>query len=111
MIWYMYSNPDRAAFLSTQRTSWIRLKTHLSNSKRKPILRLRCLWLLPIHRDRCCRSWQCGRWPELTPLTQQTTTTIFLFYDAPTRPVGVFDDFLAIQPAQGNVSTQSYSDY
>ena len=25
--------------------------------------------------------------------------------------MGVFDDFLAIQPTQGNVSTQSYSDY
>jgi len=36
---------------------------------------------------------------------------IGLFYDAPTPPVGVFDDFLAIQPTQGNVSTLSYSDY
>jgi len=45
------------------------------------------------------------------PLTQQITTIVALFYDAPTRPVGVFDDFLAIQPAQGNVSTLSYSDY
>ena len=36
---------------------------------------------------------------------------ITLFYDAPTRPVGVFDDFLAIQAAQGNVSTMSYSDF
>ena len=44
------------------------------------------------------------------PLTQQIATVAFLFYDAPTRPVGVFDDFLAI-PAQGNVSTMSYSDY
>ena len=25
--------------------------------------------------------------------------------------MGVFDDFLAIQPAQGNVSTLSYSDF
>jgi len=36
---------------------------------------------------------------------------IGLFYDAPTPPVGVFDDFLAIQSAQGNLSTLSYSDY
>jgi len=25
--------------------------------------------------------------------------------------MGIFDDFLAIQPAQGNVSTLSYPDY
>jgi len=31
-------------------------------------------------------------------------------YNAPTHAVGVFDDFLEIQPAQGNVSTMSYSD-
>jgi len=42
---------------------------------------------------------------------QQITSIISFFYDAPTRPVGVFDDFLAIKPAQGNVSTLSYSDY
>jgi len=42
---------------------------------------------------------------------QQTIPVIALFYDAPTRPVGVFDDFLAIQPAQGNVSTLSFYDY
>ena len=42
---------------------------------------------------------------------QQITSFIYIFYDAPTRPVGVFDDFLAIQPAQGNVSTLSYPDY
>jgi len=45
------------------------------------------------------------------PLTQQITPFISLFYDAPARPVGVFNDFLVIQPAQGNVSTLSYSDY
>jgi len=45
------------------------------------------------------------------PLTQQITPIVALFYDAPTRPVGVFDDFLAIQPAQGAVSTLSYPDY
>jgi len=33
-----------------------------------------------------------------------------LFYDAPTQPVGVFDNFLAIQAAQGNASTMVYSD-
>ena len=54
---------------------------------------------------------QCRRWSELMPLTQQITPVVTLFYDAPARPVGVFDDFLAIQPAQGNVSTLSYSDY
>ena len=48
---------------------------------------------------------------QLTRQMQQITPVIVLFYDAPTRPVGVFDDFLAIQPAQGNVSTQSYPDY
>jgi len=45
------------------------------------------------------------------PLTQQFLTVLTPFYDAPTRPVGVFDDFLAIQPAQGNVSILSYSDF
>ena len=42
---------------------------------------------------------------------QQVAPVIVLFYDAPARPVGVFDDFLAIQPAQGNPSTQSYYDF
>lgn len=42
---------------------------------------------------------------------QQITIGCFLFYDAPTLPGGVFDDFLAIQPVQGNISTMSYSDY
>lgn len=36
---------------------------------------------------------------------------VTLFYDAPARPVGVFDDFLAIQAAQGNVSIMPYSDF
>jgi len=45
------------------------------------------------------------------PLMQQVKIRCFLFYDAPTLPGGVFDDFLAIQPAQGNRSTMSYSDY
>ena len=35
---------------------------------------------------------------------------VYYFYDAPTRPAGVFDDFLAIQHVHGNVSTMSYSD-
>jgi len=111
MIWYTYSNAYREAFLLTLKTSWIKSKTHLSNSKRKPILRLRCYWVFSIHRDRCGLSWQRRRLSKLKPLTQQITTIAALFYDAPTRPVGVFDDFLAIQPAQGNVSTLSYSDY
>ena len=57
--------------------------------------------------------WQRQRQSELTPPShwQQVTPSIALFYDAPTRPVGVFDDFLAIQPVQGNVSTLSYFDY
>jgi len=41
----------------------------------------------------------------------QITVGCFLFYDAPTLPGGIFDDFLAIQHAQGNISTMSYSDY
>jgi len=97
--------------LFTPRTSWIKLKTLSSNSKRKTIPRLRRCWVLLIHLERCGLSWQRRRWSELTPPTQQITTVIFLFYNAPTRPAGVFDDFLAIQSAQGNVSTISYSDY
>ena len=45
------------------------------------------------------------------PLRQQIIPIIFLFYNAPTRPVGIFDDFLAIQPGQGNLSTLSYPEY
>jgi len=44
-------------------------------------------------------------------LMRQVTIGCFLFYDAPTLPSGVFDDFLTIQSAQGNISTMSYSDY
>jgi len=111
MILYTYSNADRAAFLLTLRTSWIKLKSHLSNSKRKTTRRLRWGSVLSIHWDRCGLLWQRRRCSELTPLTQQITPVLSLFYDAPARPVGVFDDFLAIQPAQGNVSTLSYYDY
>lgn len=45
------------------------------------------------------------------PLTQQLTIIIAAFYDAPTLPRGIFDDFLAIKPVQGNVSTMSYPDF
>ena len=55
--------------------------------------------------------WQRRRWFELTPLIQQIVIVTSLFYDAPTQPVGVFDNFLAIQPAQGNASTISYAKY
>ena len=40
----------------------------------------------------------------------QTKIVAYYCYDAPTLPPGVFDDFMAIQPAQGNVTTRSYSD-
>jgi hypothetical protein len=43
------------------------------------------------------------------PLMQQILTVITPFYDAPARPVGVFDDFLAIPTVQGNVSVMPYS--
>jgi len=111
MIWYTYSNAYREACLLTLRTSWIKLKSHLSNSKRKEIPRLRCCWILSIHWDRCGLSWKCRRLSQLTPLMQQITCIISLFYNAPARPLGVFDDFLAIQPVQGNVSTLSYPNY
>ena len=111
MICHTYSNTNRAAFLLTLRTSWIKSKTHLSNSKRKTILRPRCYQVLPLYQDRCGLSYHRRPLSKLTPLTQKITPIILLFYDAPTRPVGVFDDFLAIQPAQGNVSTLSYSDF
>jgi len=48
---------------------------------------------------------------SFTFLSGQISPTILLFYDAPTHPVGVFDDFLAIQPAKGNVSTLSYAKF
>jgi len=48
---------------------------------------------------------------DLVYTSGQVTCIISLFYNAPAPPVGVFDDFLAIQPAQGNVSTLSYPDY
>ena len=38
----------------------------------------------------------------------QSQTCVFLFYDAPTPPPGIFDAFLAIPDLQKVVSTQSY---
>lgn len=35
---------------------------------------------------------------------------LFFFYDGPTPPVGVFDEFDAIIPIADQVSTQSYAD-
>ncbi|KAI0260022.1 FAD-binding domain-containing protein [Gloeopeniophorella convolvens] len=34
-----------------------------------------------------------------------------LFYDGPTPPEGTFDDFLALQSVQSNVSSRSYADF
>jgi len=41
----------------------------------------------------------------------QLTTILFSFYDAPTPPPGLFDEFLAIPAIQNTVSTTSYSDF
>lgn len=35
---------------------------------------------------------------------------LFFFYDGPTPPAGVFDEFDAIVPTLDQVSTQSYAD-
>ena len=40
----------------------------------------------------------------------QTSIGIYYCYDAPTLAPRVFDDFMAIQPVEGNVTIQSYSD-
>jgi len=37
-------------------------------------------------------------------------TSAYLFYDAPTAPIGVFDDFLAIPTLMNTVTTQSMAD-
>jgi hypothetical protein len=42
---------------------------------------------------------------------EQITITVYYFYDAPILPPGVFDDFRAITPTQGNATTMSYSDF
>ncbi|KAI0260018.1 hypothetical protein BC834DRAFT_589028 [Gloeopeniophorella convolvens] len=36
---------------------------------------------------------------------------IFIFYDAPTPPAGLFDDFLAIPAVSNDVSTRTYADF
>jgi hypothetical protein len=38
-------------------------------------------------------------------------TILFLFYDAPTPPPGLFDEFLAIPTIQNTVSTTTFSDF
>ncbi|KAF8273424.1 hypothetical protein EI94DRAFT_1795193 [Lactarius quietus] len=40
----------------------------------------------------------------------QFTTTLIVFYDAPTPPPGLFDGFLAIPAIENTVSTSSFSD-
>ena len=40
----------------------------------------------------------------------QLMTSAYLFYDAPTAPSGVFDDFLAIPTLMNTVTTQSMAD-
>lgn len=47
---------------------------------------------------------------ELTALGAIDTWIMFLFYDGPTPPVGVFDIFLDIKPFVNNCKTRSYSD-
>ena len=42
---------------------------------------------------------------------RQLLAVVVFFYDAPTTPSGVFDDFLAIPTTKGNVSTTSYSSF
>jgi hypothetical protein len=43
-------------------------------------------------------------------LVLQFFITMIYFYDAPT-PSGVFEEFLAIPAAEGNVSTRTLSDF
>ncbi|KAK0224248.1 FAD dependent oxidoreductase [Armillaria fumosa] len=40
----------------------------------------------------------------------QVTLSAQMFYDSPTRPDGIFDDFLAIPPLTQNVTTRSFFD-
>ncbi|KAF8968757.1 FAD dependent oxidoreductase [Flammula alnicola] len=40
--------------------------------------------------------------------SQQVIASQLLFYDAPTPPPGIFDDFLAIPSIQSDISTRSY---
>jgi len=42
---------------------------------------------------------------------QQLKITVTFLYDAPAVPAGIFDDFSAIQPVSGNLSTMSFSDF
>jgi hypothetical protein len=63
-----------------------------------------CVWTGVLHRG---NIYAC-----LTDATnEQITITVYYFYDAPILPPGVFDDFRAITPTQGNATTMSYSDF
>jgi hypothetical protein len=52
-------------------------------------------------------TWICL---TLKLMCWQVRPLVVLFYDAPTLPDGVFDDFLAIPNVQKNVSSRSYYD-
>ena len=41
----------------------------------------------------------------------QTILSVLLFYDAPTTPPGVFDDFLAIPNTTADVSARTFVDF
>jgi len=41
----------------------------------------------------------------------QLKITVTFLYDAPTVPAGIFDDFSAITPVSGSLSTMSFSDF
>ncbi|KAF2691945.1 FAD-binding domain-containing protein [Lentithecium fluviatile CBS 122367] len=47
---------------------------------------------------------------EVTAVGAVDIWTMFLFYDGPTPPAGVFDNFTAIGPIVDNTKTQSYYD-
>jgi len=48
--------------------------------------------------------------PNLAYTSGRLSLIVIYFYDAPTPPAGIFDDFLAIPAIQGAVSATSFSD-
>ena len=45
---------------------------------------------------------------DMNPTFEQPSVAELIFYDAPTPPAGLFDDFLAITPITKDISTRSF---
>jgi hypothetical protein len=104
-----YLKYHRAAYLSMRRTNWMRSKKHLSSSNRRKIPKPPCRYLLLFIGSSVFRCGDVMTGFKLTN-NSQLSILVFYFYDAPS-PGKIFEDFLAIPTTQGNVATQSFSDF